>query len=709
MANKKREYDSIIDNILDEREPDYKDLDMKDAKVSGDDLMNRTHQYVDSDWLSDIAESASHHTPISHPKSGSKEYTERIAEKEALIPRIGAVQDNWHKDARRDAEDYRSSYGDNDSLLNELTMTLDKAESENRFGENSVEKKSWTDGQIQNYVRGLLNQGMSPSKVAAKLEKIAEIELFNHQSATDYLQRNAGLMGLAYMEPNTYMDKSSPTYEHTASKKQAAELPQQNQDQGNETKAHSGLPYDTNGPIDYDPTIQPDNTNKMYKRTQDPSGKTTDEFVRRPPSFERTLDQHDPFAKENPSWKHSAESSNDCVRQHDTYKQAGIKIQARSVKQIKACTDCSYFKKNGSSKTCNLYHLPLIANTEELTQIVNHLTPGVPAKRKHAALVAIANREDQHTQSFNASTTMKTNMVKTADARVKNQQKRASSLFSDDRENQVKFSSEHVGKMHDKGASLDQIYKWASGKFGDVDTSLAFRGFVQNFKKDAKGKIIVATNDLKFLQSIGIRNEAYQGAAKCASCPTHFIREVRASEENRGAQRADILYSQSTPEAVRSQRKEAKVTIVNADVVRKLHCAGHSLEKIFKGASVKVGSVQAKRAMTDFVAAMKKTPTKAGISESDRSFLVGKLGMKPESVRLLDPLRRPVNKVVASVPTDAHVMSYPGMGKQAGETVAKDGHSILAEYDLTNAKESPDIDISGPNFEDVQINSTYKV
>jgi hypothetical protein len=106
---------------------------------------------------------------------------------------------------------------------------------------------------------------------------------------------------------------------------------------------------------------------------------------------------------------------------------------------------------------------------------------------------------------------------------------------------------------------------------------------------------------------------------------------------------------------------------------------------------------------------MKKTPTKAGISESDRSFLVGKLGMKPESVRLLDPLRRPVNKVVASVPTDAHVMSYPGMGKQAGETVAKDGHSILAEYDLTNAKESPDIDISGPNFEDVQINSTYKV
>jgi len=82
---------------------------------------------------------------------------------------------------------------------------------------------------------------------------------------------------------------------------------------------------------------------------------------------------------------------------------------------------------------------------------------------------------------------MQTNMVKTADARVKNQQKRASSLFSDDRENQVKFSSEHVGKMHDKGASLDQIYKWASGKFGDVDTSLAFRGFCPKFQERCQG------------------------------------------------------------------------------------------------------------------------------------------------------------------------------------------------------------------------------
>jgi len=70
--------------------------------------------------------------------------------------------------------------------------------------------------------------------------------------------------------------------------------------------------------------------------------------------------------------------------------------------------------------------------------------------------------------------------------------------------------------------------------------------------------------------------------------PHSFIREVRASEENRGAQRADILFSKYSRGCSKSTQR-SKGTIVNADVVRKLHCAGHSLEKNFQGASVKVG------------------------------------------------------------------------------------------------------------------------
>ena len=221
MAEKKP-YTSIIDALLDEREPDWKDLDLKDAKASGEEQLKRTHQYVDEGFMDDIAESASRHTPV--PPSKSAAYEARIAEKERANPRLSAVKSDWHKDARRDSEDFRSSYGDNDSLMAEVTMSLEKADTEGSFGENNVSKKDWSDGQVQTYVKQLLNQGMSPSKVAFRLEKLAELELFNHQSATDYLQRNAGLVGLAYLEPNTYMDKNSPTYERTASAGESKEF-----------------------------------------------------------------------------------------------------------------------------------------------------------------------------------------------------------------------------------------------------------------------------------------------------------------------------------------------------------------------------------------------------------------------------------------------------------------------------------------------------
>jgi hypothetical protein len=671
MADKKP-YTSIIDAFLADREPDWKELGMEDAKKSGEEQLDRSHQYVDTDFEDEIAESASRHTPVWGPKSGKKqtpseEYQERMAAKDMAPPRIAAVKDAWHKEAYPRQEDYKSSYGDNDSLLDELTMSIDKAHSTSDLAENSAAKKEITDSQIQKYIRDLLNTGTSPAKVAAKLEKLAEIELFNHQSATDYLQRNAGLMGLAYLEPNTYMDKTSPKYERTAaSAGESKEF---------DTSTEAGL----KAAESYKARLE----NKYDSVTTKPSG------------LDRVRITGGP----------SKQAGSDmCVAQKAALDKQGIKVKAASVKQIKACADCSYFKKDATGKACNLYHLPVVASTQELTQIVNHLTPGVPEKRKHAALVEIANRDGMRVQPVTFGS--QTNLIKTADARVKNQQKRASSLFSDERETKVHFSSEHVGKMHDKGASLQQIYKWATEKFGDVDTSLAFRGFVQNFKKDGKGKIVVASADLKFLNSIGIRNEAYLGAAKCASCPTHFGRQAREVSEDRGAQRVDGKFSAHTIDVTRNLQKEAAVVTIQRDAVRKLHSAGHSLQRIFEGVARKVGSVQARKLMADFVIDVKKRPGKTAVNESDRAFLIGKLGFKPEAVRMLDPNRRPTNQVVASVPDSAHVMSYPGMEKQAGERPATDGHAILNEYDLSNPVEGPTIDTDGPQRGDVEMNPT---
>ena len=643
MADKKP-YDSIIDAFLDVREPDWKELDLADAKKSGDDWMDRAHAEVDTDFEDEIAESASRHTPVPPSKSAAHTYENRIADKEKAQPRVNAVKADWRKDARRDNDAYKNEYGDNDQLMNEVCMTLDEAGREGDLKENSADKKAISDEKVFKYVRDLLNQGVSPSKVAAKLEKLAELELFNHQSATDYLQRNAGLMGLAYLEPNTYMDKNSPTYERTAAK-----------DEKKKSCPHGAEP----GPC---------------YLCRDEKGKA---------------------------------GSNQCEAQKRAWDKAGIKPQAKSVKQVSACSGCQYFNKDARSKNCNLYHLPIIASTQELTQIVNNLTPGVPTKQKHAALVQIANGEGTRAQAA-TSILAQTNYVKTADAKVRNQSKRASYEFADNRETTKTFSSDHVAKMHDKGASLERIYKWAEPKFGSIDVSFAFRGFVQSLKKDSVGKVVVASKDLSFLNSIGIRNAAFEGKEKCASCPSHFNREAREAGEVTHLS-AHAKYSQLTPDALRNKQASVKEIVVSPAKVRTLHQAGHSIEKIYNGAASKVGSVQAKKAVAGFVEDMKKRPGKVAVSEQDRAFLVGKLGFKPESVRMLDPQRRPVTQVVATVPDGQNILSYPGMDKQAGEKKVTDGHAILAEFDLQSAHDMQDIDTSGHKLEDIEMGSTFRL
>lgn len=735
MAEKKP-YTNIIDAILDEREPNWKDLGMEDAQKSGETVADWSHQYVDTDFEDDIAESASRHTPV--PPSKSAAYEERIAEKEAAAPRINSVT------AYRRSNEYKSKDGDDASMMDEVTESIESAYNNNNLAENSAAKKEVSDAQVFKYVRDLLNQGKSPAKVAQQLQKLAEIELFNHQSATDYLQRNAGLLGLAYLEPNTYMDKNSPTYEHTASKKTA-----------NSFKV----------------VMEKNTSNAQRFATAEEAEEAANELASRwtgMPSDWRVEPSTDPvnyrFDQEQyrsvPLQK--VGSSNDCVQQKRAWDREGIKPQAHSVKQVSACQDCTYFKKNGSAKTCSLYHLPVVANAEELSQIVNHLTPGVPNNRKHAALVVLADGDGKRVQ--NPKVAEQTNIVKTADAKVRNQDKRASYQFSDNRETSKHFSSEHVAKMHSKGASLEQIFNWAEEKFGSVDTSLAFRGFVQTLKKNAKEKIVVASKDLSFLNSIGIRNAAFEGKDKCASCEYHkkALSPVMDYEEesavnvrpcvNCGADQRHFSYDEhnevfceecgevqpvsvqdlmayqqsgktsskaprvaqkfvesSSHIAASKQADSEPEIVITAAKVRMLHQAGHSVTKIYKSAANKVGSVEARKAVAGFVEDMKKRPGKIAVSESDRAFLVGKLGFKPEQVRMLDPQRRPVTQVVASVPDDQHLLAYPGMEKHAGEKKATDGYAIMNEFDLIGDRNMQDIDTSGPKRDDVEMNDHFKV
>src|SRR6201998_2557616 len=237
MADKPK-YSSIIDEFLDEREPDWKDLGLKDAKNSGDEWLDRTHSAGDETFLDDTAKGASKPTTVP-PASKGATLQNRIIEKESANPRLGA---------NRGAQTRTAGGADDDeSLVAEVTESIEDAAKNGK-----VEKRNRSDSEVQRYVHQLLNQGVSPAKVATKLKQLSEIESFNPHAASEFLQKHAGLLGIAYMEPqkkvaelelynktnnmsnsylnnseaggtgadvlepNTFMEGQNPAYNHTA-------------------------------------------------------------------------------------------------------------------------------------------------------------------------------------------------------------------------------------------------------------------------------------------------------------------------------------------------------------------------------------------------------------------------------------------------------------------------------------------------------------
>ena len=458
MANEKA-YSSIIDSFLDDREPDWKDTGLEDAQGSGDEVAEWAHKYVDEGFLDDEAGS-SHHTPVP-PTGRSATLLNRLDEKENALPRISM---STRRTGGVHAEDYSKAHGDDDSLFQEVTMGLDQARSEatskDEHGREGVANRNRTDEEILGYVRSLLNQGTPPSRVASQLGKVAEIELLNKKDnmGMNYLNQNQGLLGMAYLEPNAYMDKNSPTYERerVGSEKEKVFCPKCNKEVKPERR-HS---------IDYCPGCN------------------------------RNLGQM-------PKSGSAARTSQDCVRQHNAWKAAGIVPRAASVKKVAACDGCEFFK----NRACGLYHLPVVANAEELRAVVNRLTPGVPARSKRAALIALANRDQQRTEQVRiGGRPVQKVSAKTIEQAREEHHEAASG-----------FSASTIEAMHKRGMGLEEIYRKGSLKVGSVKAGSAVRQFVASLR-DKGTRIRLSQIDCRLLkQKLGVNN-AIIGAVKCADC-----------------------------------------------------------------------------------------------------------------------------------------------------------------------------------------------
>jgi len=391
-------YQNYIDQFLEDYMPDYEEVGLGPAAESGKEQLSRTHDYVDEDFLEGLSDDTNQHTQGPRggkgTRTGSQQAADRAEAKEAAFPRVRAsMVINRTAGALSD-----------ESLFSEVTMDIEAAKNHGK-----VEKREVSNEEVQRYLRRMLNDGVPPVKIAAQLGKLAEVLDFNRGMATDYLNRNAGQLGLAYIQPNEFMDKCPNTYERL------------------KVKAAS-------------------------------EGRT---------------------------------------------------IQAKSVKQLNACQGCVFFHKAGSSKTCNLYKLPIVGNQNELLTVVNKMTPGVPTGSKKLALLKIANREDQRTQTVqhvvSSRPVQKVHNTSPDAMRLANQRK------------EVDFTPADYERYHLAGNPLEKIYNFAVKKVGSAKASKSVREFI-NGLKTAGTKVALSQIDCTFLkQKLGVQN-AIIGAVKCSSC-----------------------------------------------------------------------------------------------------------------------------------------------------------------------------------------------
>ena len=459
--------DGKIDQWLDSRKPDWEDVGLRDAEASGDEVKGWAHKYVDSGLLDDMADGR--HTQLP-PTARSATLLNRLEEKENALPRIGMSP----RRAGAHPKDYSGRWGDDDSLFSEVTMGLGEAESA-----ATVEARGRSDEEAQAYVRQLLNQGVPPRRVAAQLGKLAELELLDKKDnmGSRFLRDNQGLLGMAYLEPNAFMDKSSPQYERekVGSEGRQVFCPKCNKDVTPERR-HS---------IDHCPGCDR-NLGQM------------------PKSGSAALDRG-PGSDDVPGPR-VAGGSADCVRQHDAWKAAGVVPRAASVKRVAACAGCAFLK----GKSCALYHLPVVGSAEELRAVVNRLTPGVPAGSKRAALVALANRYPQRAEPAQAGGRPAQREARVGATALRGEL--APKVAAGEA-----FDARAVEAMHRGGRALEEIYREGSRKVGSVRAGEAVKRFVASLRASG-AKVSLSQIDCRFLKrKLGVGN-AITGAAKCASC-----------------------------------------------------------------------------------------------------------------------------------------------------------------------------------------------
>ena len=164
MAKKSETYLNILDELLDHG---VAESETEDARSRGDDLAALTQDMAEDGFFS------------SHVTASAESIRTVIAKKLS-----------------------------DDNVLDDITVSEGEAKS-NRDGLASAANEA----ALLSAIDKLLSRGHSPAKIAAVLEKYAELNLWNKQFSTDLLNRRVNELGMSYLQPNTFMPKKPDTYE----------------------------------------------------------------------------------------------------------------------------------------------------------------------------------------------------------------------------------------------------------------------------------------------------------------------------------------------------------------------------------------------------------------------------------------------------------------------------------------------------------------
>lgn len=192
------------------------------------------------------------------------------------------------------------------------------------------------------------------------------------------------------------------------------------------------------------------------------------------------------------------------------------------------------------------------------------------------------------------------------------------------------------------------------------------------------------------------------------------LAESRRMASDRGQSEAPLTRVTAPTTQTATVKRAATQSTFTVEDAHKCHKAGQTLEQIYAFGTKSAGVVAASETIKKFVASLKTTNTKVALSQIDCRFLKGKLAEQNVIVGASKCGSCTYRNGMHCGLTGGTLLTFPGMDKTASkhkiaDGAPKDGHQMLNDFELARTARLGDIDISGPERQEVEMGNAFKL